>query len=115
MIDTPEKLKLPTLSGPPLEVLTAWTKGAGSKFLKLRIGDTEIVIPRESFVRAAMLLGDEEEQEALIPTTKTTMRYFGKLMTLRLTKDMKQGETLQVPVRLQVPVTEEQASRAKFY
>ena len=115
MIDVPEKFKLPTISGAPCEVLVAWTPEAKNKFLKLRIGNVETVIPKEAFIRAALLLGDELEQEKLIPTSKVQMRYFGKLITLRLTKDMKSGETMKVPVRMQVPVTDSQALHAKFY
>ena len=114
MIDTPEKLKLPSLNGEEVEVRTCWTKGAGTQYLQLIMGDKVAVIPRESFIRAAMLLGDELEQESLIPTRKVTMRTFNKRVSVQLRRRMEEGEILTIPVTMTVPVTEEQAQGAKF-
>ena|SRR3990167_3648213 len=106
MIHDPEKFVIPTVTGGKLEVLVNWNQtSSGCGFVKLRTADgKEFVIPRIAFIRVAMFLGKEAEQEALIPTKSVSIRHLSKDVTIRLRKDMLAGETLTIPVSFDVPL-----------
>lgn len=94
--------------------MTAWNDKAKKRFLKLRLGDKEAIVPREAFVRAALLLGDEQEQEKLVPTRHVKIRHFRKKVTVRLTRNMRAGETLELNVGFDVPLSEQAADALSF-
>lgn len=114
MIDTPETLRLPVHSGEPVSVMTSWNKRAKRRFLKLRMGDKEAIIPRDAFVRAALLLGDEIEQEKLVPTRSVTIRHFRKTLLVKMKKRMEEGELLELNVAFDVPLSEQSADALTF-
>ena len=109
MIHGPEKFYLPTVSKDKVEMIVNWNKASNDcEFVKMRInGKKEIVIPKCVLIRTAMFLGNEEEQEALIPTKNVTIRQYKKKMTIRLLKDMREGESLTIPVSFDIPLNED--------
>lgn len=50
-----------------------------------------------------MLFGNDKEQEALIPTTKTELRVIERLLHVRAKKDMKEGDVITFPYRYAIP------------
>lgn len=104
MIKTTQSMRIPTLDGTDIRVLTNWNEHVKSNFLKIVFEGKSAVIPRGSFTTAALLLGNEEEQMSLIPTKTTQIRRFTKNITVKLTKDMTEGSELTIPVSFEVPL-----------
>ena len=102
MIDSPEKITMPVASAGKCEVICNWRAGIKGDFLKLRVNDEEVVIPRSSFSKVAMWLASEEEQDQMIPIKQVSVRNLKKTVTIRLNRNMKMGEYLTVPVQIKV-------------
>jgi hypothetical protein len=106
MIKHPEKFRLPTSSRDRVELLVNWNEDvATAQYVKMRINDEyDIIIPRTAFIRAAMFIGDAEEQEELIPTRQIPIRRVKKKVTVELLKDFKAGETITIEPSFDVPL-----------
>lgn len=102
MIKGYEKMKIPNIRGENTELEFNWYPKSNGEYVKIRVGDKESVIPRGAFLRAAMLIGTENEQVDLIPTQSVPVRHFIKKVVLKLTKSMEKGEYLTVPVAFDV-------------
>lgn len=107
MINTPERIQLPTIGGERVEIDCNWTDAARGEFVKLRIEDKEAIVPVSSLARIVMWLAKEEEQDAMIPTKSVKIRQFSKVVTIRLKKDMRAGDKLSIPVKFDVPLNAE--------
>ena len=108
MIHGAEKFRVPTKSAKhKVEFLVNWTQATKQcEFIKMRIDNKfDILIPKESFMRIAMFLGDEDEQDKLIPTQTVKVKQVRKQFKLKLTKDMKAGEILDFNASFDVPMT----------
>lgn len=97
-------MRLPTIDGTDVRVLTNWNDKVNGEYLKIVMGEQTAIIPRASFTSAALLLGNEEEQMKLIPTKSTQIRRFTKTVTVALQKDMVAGTELTIPVSFEVPL-----------
>lgn len=106
MINTPERLRIPTKGKHSLDVIVNWNDDAENcQFVKLRVDNSyDIIVSRASFIRAALLIGNEEEQESLIPTKTIPVKQIRKTYTVRLTKPMNEGETITIPIELDIPL-----------
>ena len=104
MIKTPERLFIPSVSGKKVEVDCNWCVGVNGDYLKIRLGDEETIVPRDAFSRVAMWLASQEEQEALIPTKQVPVRHLTKNVTIKLTKNLKRGERITIPVSFDIPL-----------
>jgi len=109
MIDTPEKMRLPTITtDDKVEVILNWNEDVDGEYIKLRVNDGEdMVIPRSSFCKVAMLIANEEEQMAMIPTKSVSVRHLSKIVTIKLTKDCRRGEEIRIPVSFDIPLNGE--------
>lgn len=102
MIDWPERLSLPNLQNKRAYIETNWNQDIKGRFIRIVIDALSITIPREVLIRSALLLGDDKEQEKLIPSISVPVRRYEKRIKLRLTHDMKQGDELEIPVGFDV-------------
>jgi len=102
MINWPERLSLPNIENKRAYVETNWNQSVKGRFLRITIDGASIVIPRQSFISSALLLGNDLEQEKLIPSVTIPIRRLEKQVKIRLTKDMKQGEEIIIPVGFDV-------------
>ena len=104
MIRDTHSMRLPTIDGTDIRVLTNWNDKVNGEYLKIVMDGKTAIIPRASFTSAALLLGNEEEQMKLIPTKTTRIRRFTKTVTVALQRDMAAGSELTIPVSFEVPL-----------
>lgn len=101
----PDKVMLPTTTNDRVEIISNWNSEIKGDFLKMRINNAqEIIIPRSSFSKVALLLASEEEQLAMIPTKSMRVRHLAKSVTIRLTRDMCKGTPITIPVSFDIPL-----------
>lgn len=103
MIDTPERIRMPTVSGGLAEVHCNWAEGLNGEYLKLIVNSEEVIMPTSSFTKIALWLASEIEQEAMIPVKQIPFTDLRKTVTIKLTKDMKMGELITIPVSFKIP------------
>jgi len=87
--------------GGEVNVEVNWNKLVRKKgYIKLTIGDEEVVISREHLYAILFMLGSAEEQEKMVsPFVKQTqVTKFFKLIGVTAVKDVKKGDTLNVPL-----------------
>lgn len=105
MIKGAESFSLPTVDSGSMQIVVNWNPLVeNADFVKVIVNGEEVVIPRVAFVRAAMVVGTADEQENMIPVKQIQIRKFKKTVTIKLAKDFKQGETIQIPVSFEVPL-----------
>lgn len=78
-----------------------WNKLVRKKgYIKLTIGDEEVVISREHLYAILFMIGSAEEQEKMVsPFVKETIvTKFFKLIGVTAMEDIKKGDTLNVPL-----------------
>ena len=109
MILGPEKFRLPTIDGSKVEFLVNWTEGVDNcNYVKMRIeGKRDILLNRGAFIRAAMFIGTEAEQDSLIPTKSVQIQHVQKKFVLKLLKAMEAGENLEFTASFDVPMNGE--------
>ena len=103
MIAEHENARIPTVNGSDCRIEINWNDMVCGKFIRITIDGREALIPQSAFVRFAMLISNEDEQEALIPTKQVLVRSYQKNVTIRLKKDMRAGEMITIPVTIDVP------------
>jgi hypothetical protein len=103
MLTTPERLRLPNLGASEAALIVNWNKRVGQEFVKIVIDDKEVIVPRSVLVRAALLIGSEDEQTDLIPVKQIRLRHYTKDVVLRLKRDMKQGEFIRTKITMDLP------------
>lgn len=109
MISQPEKLRIPSIFGPKVEVTVNWTVHAKEKYVKLRVGNEESIVPREDFVRCLLMLAKDDEQDDMIPTKNVKIRHFEKHVVVRIPAKLTGGDLMAVTVPFDVPLSEEAA------
>lgn len=109
MIDNADKIRLPTTNGSKLVAQVNWNRFVKGRFIKLILDGKEAIIPRESFVQVALMVGDEVEQEKMIPQEHFTIRHFKKNVTIRAQRDIKQNELISITVPFDVPLSDQAA------
>jgi hypothetical protein len=67
------------------------------KKIRLTFGKKTQIIDHDEFYSMMMLFGNEQEQEALIPTKKREMVLIERMLHVKASKDIKQGELITVP------------------
>jgi len=78
-----------------------WNKLVKQKgFIKLTIGEEEIVLSREHLYAILFIVGSAAEQEKMISPflKKTLVTKYTKIIGITATKDVKKGEFLNVPL-----------------
>lgn len=103
MIRDPQRIRVPVVTQGEMDVITNWNNQIKGNYLKIRVNGEEVIVPRSSFSKVAMVLANEEEQEAMIPVKSVPIHELKKIVTLKLTRDMKAGQMLTVPVEMKVP------------
>lgn len=98
-----EHARIPAVNGAECSIEINWNDMVQGKFIKISIDGQEAVIPQNAFIRFAMMIANEDEQEALIPTKQILVRSYQKNVTIRLRKDMRAGEAITIPVTIDVP------------
>lgn len=109
MMDTAERIRLPTTNGSKLEAMVNWNRYAQGKFIKLIFDGKEVIIPRQSFVQIALMVADDVEQEKLVPQEQFTIRHFKKDVTIKAQRTIQQGELIKFTVPFDVPLSDQAA------
>jgi len=97
------KFAMADLSGEDNDVVfeVNWNSHARKNgFVKIMIGDTEVVVSREHLWGILFMLGDAEEQEKIVTPfiKKTIVKKFYKMIGVTTTRDVKKGEQIHVPL-----------------
>jgi hypothetical protein len=69
------------------------------KKIRVRFGEYEEIIEPDELYTMLMLFGNDEQQEKLIPVTRTEMIRVERLLHVKATKNIKKGEFITVPYR----------------
>lgn len=105
MIKGPEKFQLPTIGKEKVEVLINWTNSVSDcRYVKLRFGDEESLIPKSALIKLALYLGNEEEQDNLIPVKSVRIHQFRKEFTIKVLEDVLKGQTIKFTGSFDVPL-----------
>lgn len=109
MISGPEKFRLPTVGRDKVEMYVNWTKAVDNcGYVKMRINDGDaIMIPKTALIKLAMYLGNEDEQDKLIPTRTVNIREYRKVFTIKLREDLKAGQEVKFVGTFDVPVSDD--------
>ena len=67
--------------------------------IRITFDGHEEIVERGDFYSMLMLFGDDKQQEALIPITRTEMIRVERLLHVKATKNIKKGEYITVPYR----------------
>jgi len=69
-------------------------------FVKIQVGDKEVVVSREHLWGILFMLGSAEEQEKMVTPfmKKTIVKKFFKIIGITTTRDIKKGEQIKVPL-----------------
>lgn len=107
MINGPERFRVPTVGKDKVEFLVNWTKAAvdNCQFIKMRInGKNDILLLKGVLMKLALYLGNEEEQDSLIPTKSIQIHQFRKEFTIKVLEDLKKGQEIKFVGSFDVPV-----------
>ena len=108
VLTEPRKLVFPDESGRGnhLKFQINWNKRVKNcGYLKFFFPDgKECIVKKEYFRSIMMFLANEEEILSQARQKIHTVREIGKIETIRLTRDFKKGEYINIPVKIQVPV-----------
>lgn len=110
MISHPEKLDLPVMFGEPAQIIVNWTPQVKDRYVKVKVGKSYAIIARSDLVRSLLLLGNEEEQDELIPTKSVKIRHFEKNIVIRLQEPHAAGDMIAVTVPWDIPLSAEAAA-----
>lgn len=118
MFNSPQKLLLPDeshrTSGITLQV--NWNNAvSGSRFIKMKLGNKEVVVRRDQLEAILFMIGDEESQRNFVmrgATLKKTKKVATKLF-LTATNHIKKGDTIVVNYYKEVPQSDEEVWRPK--
>ena len=97
------KFSMADLSGRGKEanIEVNWNKLVRNKgFIKMSIGEEEVVLSREHLYAILFIIGSAAEQEKMISPflKKTRVTKYQKLIGITASKDIKRGEFLNVPL-----------------
>jgi len=107
MINTPERFMLPTVGKDKVELFINWTKAVGKcEYVKMCVnGGRDILIPKIALMKLALYIGNEDEQDSLIPTKSINIHQFRKEFTIKVLEDLKAGQHIKFVGSFDVPVT----------
>lgn len=97
-----KKEYIPTISDDHITFQDSWT----GEFVKIRLNDKEVIVPRSSLLRAAHSMGTYEEQEEMMPMKTIEVKQLHKNVTIKLTKTAKKGTEITIPVTFDIPLAE---------
>ena len=106
MIHSPERFRVPTKGPDKVDFFLNWTRAVDNcEYVKMQVnGGNAILIPKSAFLRIALLLGNEEEQDSLIPTKSVRIRQFRKEFTIKVLEDVRKGEEIKFTGTFDVPL-----------
>jgi len=109
MIKGPEKFRLPTIGKDKVEVFVNWSNAVDNcEYLKMRINNKyDILISKAAILKLALCVGNEEEQDSLIPTKSVQIHQFRKQFTIKVLEDIKAGQEIKFTGSFDVPVNAE--------
>jgi len=77
--------------------------GKEEKLLQIKVGKRKSTIKFEEILSAIFLMSNDEQQEALMPTTLNTVRHINTNVTIKLKSNQKAGDLVTFPYRVKVP------------
>lgn len=97
-----KRIVIPTMSSedPDLVAEIDWNEHVKGKYIRLTIGKHRLVIKKEYLLMVLFMLGDEGDQDKLLsPFVKQTkvLKFF-KLIGVIMTKDVRKGDTMNIPL-----------------
>ena len=103
MIETHEMLVLKTAEGEDIKLEVNWseeTEVSEAKMIRLHIGESTFTVKRDDLVGVLMVIGDAKSQKKLLPVSVKNVKKLERRLTIdvKLRKDMRAGELLQVVV-----------------
>ena len=108
MLNEPRKLVFPDESGQGnhLKFQINWNKRVKNcGYLKFFFPDgKECIIKKEHFRSLMMFLANEEEVLTQARQRVNTVREVDMIYTVKLNRNFKQGEYLNIPVKIEIPV-----------
>lgn len=85
-------------------------KTSDCKVLKFTFPDgTESYIKREYLNALLFAVGNEEEQQKMIPQTITRVKWYETVVSVKAKNDIKRGELITFPIKLSLPSLQEEA------
>lgn len=72
--------------------------------VRVKMGEEEAILPLEDIYGFMLIAGTPQQQDNLIPVTQTVVNKIIKRHTIKVTKDIKKGEFLNVRCETNVPV-----------
>lgn len=101
MINGRQKLVLKDYSGRNNDAIfeVNWNSLAKKgKYLKITVGDKQIVLKKDHLFGILFMLGDEKDQDRLISgrTTLQRVRKHTRIIGVKTTQDIKRGEVLNI-------------------
>jgi len=104
MLERPERFFIPTANKKRVTA-TVTTRGPTKDFIKLKVGSETAIIPISSLYKMILVLANEDEQDAMVPTRQMVRRKFVKTIGLRIPKGLPEGELfyLEVPMEFDLP------------
>jgi len=102
-----ELLSLQDMAGRGEEILfeTNWnSKVQQNKYIKVMLGDKEIILSQDQLYSILFIIGNEKLQDRAISrfTTQTPIRSELHRIAITTTRDIKQGEEITIPIRLTI-------------
>lgn len=82
--------------------------------LKFTIGDQNAIIPKAELFQLLFIVSNPEQQMAMIPVQTQKVRLYARKHTVKLNKDMKAGEILNVHCEINVPLIVENTIRQRL-
>ena len=94
---------LPDVSGREsgIDCEVGWNKLAEKKkLIRFKVGEHEMVVERDHLMSVLFLLSNEAEREKLISpfVTKTPVTKYTRLIGITTTRNIRKGETINVPL-----------------
>jgi hypothetical protein len=88
-----------------LEVDVNWTPSVvPCKKIRIKFEGKEQILDHADFYSMLMFFGNDQEQEALIPSKKREMVLIERMLHIKATKDMKAGEMITVPYQYSMDI-----------
>lgn len=103
MVEEHEKIILTDLRG-KYDVSMEVGFSNDEEIVKIGIDGKEAIVPIKDLYNFIFLIASAEQQEKLMPVKQTTVRKIIKRHIVKVTKDIKKGDTLRVRCETNVPV-----------
>ena len=90
-----------------------WSK-AYKDCIKFTIGDTQVIIPKAELFQLLFTVSNPEQQAEMMIVDEKLVRPHARKHIVKLTKDMKAGETLNVHCEVNIPEILRQAFKQEL-